>query len=250
MRTKKKQGIGFKTVLLLVIICALFALSIAALPTGPTFSGVASSTSNNPNSTLRGSDQGGYIYTLTLDTLQQNYGWKAYVGNLTGKLTLDDSSNYTIFDWSLTDSEAEVYISRDGAVDWTTVNCSNSSGNRNNITAEDSALGKTSTSIDSINQTFSASIHKSFVVAGRTMTQSSCPSIATYVNDTAQSSGVNNLFQEVLLSDSNGNVVYATIAETDDYGYRNGTTYDFQAIIADQDGAPTTSYYFYVELGS
>lgn len=248
--TKKnytKARIADSLTLIFVIAISIICVTlVTAIPSGPTVSYVSNSTSATAGiGTLRGLDDGGHITTVTLDVMQQNFGWKAYVGNVTGKLTLDDANNNTIYDWTLSTIKAEVYISKNQSVGWSNIGCAA----RSVLEAEDIAFGKAA-SDDNINNTFNETTHKSFIVAGTNITASSCPSIATYVNDTAQTVSVNAKFQEVLLNDSAGNLVYATIAETGgSLGYDN-QTYDFQAIIPDNESAAViTPYYFYVELG-
>src|SRR5690606_17372311 len=63
-------------------------------------------------------DDGGSITTLVVDALQQTTRWKAYIGNITGTLTLDDSTGNTIFQWALdeTDVTGEIYSSTSNSV--------------------------------------------------------------------------------------------------------------------------------------
>ncbi|PLW79797.1 hypothetical protein C0585_05960 [Candidatus Woesearchaeota archaeon] len=243
-----KQNNKIKTrnvnALIIALIIVYFTILANGEPAGPTISYVSNSTSANAgNGTLQSGDEGGYITTITLDVLQQNFGWKAYVGNVTGKLTLDDADNYTIYDWSIANLNAEVYISRNQTIDWTNIGCAA----RSIIEAQDTDLGKDpSADDDSINLTFDGAVHDDLIIGGNPAL-TTCPTISTFVNDTAQSA----LFQEMLLNDSQQRLVYATIAEDDADGYRNGTTFDFQAIVPDTlSTATTTNYYFFVEIGN
>lgn len=248
---KKTIKIITFTFLPILLIISLLSVSTIAEPVGPTITHLSNETSVNVGiGTGRANDLGGYITTMNLFAAQQDFGWKAYVGNITGKLVLEDSQNFSIYDWSLSNPNAEVYISRNQTVAWSTVNCSN----RSVILNEDTALTKASTATDSINKTFNETTHRSFIVAGRTIVNSTCPAIATYVNtnETKQNNGENNLFQEILLADNNGfgnTLVYTAIAEIDGSGFDNNS-YDFQAIVPDDETAGVTNtYYFYVELG-
>lgn len=245
MKTNKQ-----KIIIPITLITSLILLSLSAfaIPVGPTITMSANETSSNVGvGTLR-ADQGGNLITLLLNVSQQNFGWKAYVGNITGKLVLEDAANYSIYDWALATPNAEVYISRNGTVDWTSVNCSN----QTIMETEDTALSKVSSNPDSINRTFNVTgKHKQFVVAGRTIANSTCPSIATFTNgtETHQTNGEANKFQEILLKDVANNNIYSTIAENDYNGFDNNT-YDFQAIVPDDETSGlNTAYYFYVELG-
>lgn len=240
-KTLRKIGL----ILSLILIVSVLAVQVFSLPAKPTISYVSNSTIVGAGTgTARTGDDGGYITTINLNASQQNYAWKAYVGNVSGALALLDSANYAIYEWLVPTVDQEVYISRNDTVDWATVNCSNNSV----ILAEDTALGLTSSNVKSINRTFNGSTHKAFTVSGISIAQNDCPAIATYVNGTAQTNGVNNMFQEVLLADGNSNLVYAALMNSAAQGYNN-QNYDFQAIVADDEGTGVkTTYYFYVEL--
>ncbi|MBR9690294.1 hypothetical protein GOV08_01280, partial [Candidatus Woesearchaeota archaeon] len=97
------------------------------------------------------------------------------------------------------------------------------------------------------NKTFNETIHKSFVLSGDTYFNSTCYSIATYINDSAQNFTENSSFQEILMSDNNSNLVYLTILEQNQGGFDNNN-YDFQAIVAESEVSGPTTYYFYLEL--
>ena len=231
--------------IMIMIITSLFAMYSLAVPVGPSLSYVKNETSALSGiGTARSGDKGGYITTLRLNVSQQNYAWKAYVGNISGNLVLENANNYSIYEWPAPTGNQEVYISRNGTVNWNNINCSN----RTIIQAEDTHLKLNSSNSNSINKTFNGSIHKSFVVAGTTIVNSTCPAIATYVNDAAQTNNEAAKFQEVLLADSTSNLVYAALVDKATTGYDN-TTYDFQVIVGEDESLATpTTYYFYVEL--
>lgn len=187
---------------------------------------------------------GGSFTTLILNVTSQTSKWKAYVGNVTGKLTLDNSNNKTIYDWALTNVQGEVYVSRNNSVNFTSLACANGG----NISAEETFLNINSTSDDSINKTFLQKVHKSFVIGGTgTIQNSSCYAIATYVDDASQAAAENATFQEILLSDGL-NLVFVTLLENDQLGFDIGL-YDFQIIVPDDPTETSTTYYFYAELG-
>ena len=108
-----------------VIIMSFLMKMATALPTGPTSTFIANETKGPSGATLINTS-GGSITTVILNTSAQNLKWKAFVGNVTGTLTLDDTSNNTIFDWSLTDVIGEIYSTRySGSINWSGINCSN-----------------------------------------------------------------------------------------------------------------------------
>ncbi len=238
-------GALFASLLFLTILSGIYA----AMPTAPTITHISNETSSSMGvGTVRSGDEGGYITTLTLYASQQDTRWKAYVGNISGKFLLEDANGFSIYEWDMgLAAVGEVFISRNQTVNWATVNCSN----RTTIESEDTFLSVPSTDGDSINATFNETSHKTFIVADRTMQNSTCPAISTFVgaNETKQQNGENNVFQEILLQDNIGNLVYTTIMQ-DNYAGFDNNTYDFQAIVADDENTGVmTTYYFYVELG-
>lgn len=242
--TMKKAGM----IISMVMLISLYAFTVFSLPAAPTLQYQNNSTSTNSGiGILRSGDDGGYITTINLNVLQQNLKWKAYVGNVSGRFVLEDADGYSIYEWDMgLSTQGKVFIARNQTVDWTTISCSN----RSNIYNEESSLNILTADSDSINSTFGASVHQQFKVGPNIIVNSTCPSIATYINSTNQTLTESSDFQEVILSDGNGNIVYTTVLEQDQMGYRNDTTYDFQAIVADDETALTiTNYYFYVELG-
>lgn len=187
---------------------------------------------------------GGTFTTLLLNTTTQTMRWKAYAGNISGKLTLDDGGNYTIYDWTLAMISGEVFASRSNSIAWSDINCSN----RTNIYSEENSMNISESNDDSINKTFKNTIHKGFVVGDQLIRNSTCPAIATYINDTSQAPLENSTFQEIMLHDGT-NAVFATLLEPNITGFNN-QKYNFQMILPEKGipSAPTT-YYFFAELG-
>ena len=254
---KKVNRWKLELILIFVVLIATLLINIvfAAIPTGPSLVYVKNETSaasgiptleNNANS------KGGQIITLVLTARQQNPHYKAYVGNVTGAYVLEDASNYSIYEWSISTIAGEVYTTRaSSTINWNNIVCANSSHVAQEMTVM--RHNSTNTPDDPMNKTFDddANDHWGFWVGGSDITPNSCNySINTWVNDTAQSS--TNLFDEVVLYDGGGDIIYATKIENDLRGYRNdSTTYDFQMLVAENasDGGPyQTNYYFYVEL--
>lgn len=247
MRNRQNNLNGRMSIIVFILVLSILfitKLSLAALPTNPEIIYNSSSTAA-PKPSLYLNTTGGSFTNLMFNATSQNYKWKAYVGNVTGKLTLDDSTNYTIYDWSFSSITGKVYASRNASVDWNSISCANTS----TLTKEDSELNISSTSIDSINSTFNMSTHKSFYAANTQIQNSTCPAIATYVNDTTQTINESAKFQEILLRDTGNNLIYTSIIDSNTIGYDNNR-YDFQMIVAnDESIAAPTPYYFFVELG-
>jgi hypothetical protein len=187
---------------------------------------------------------GGSFTTMILSAETQNLRWKAYVGNVTGVLTLDDSGNYSIFQWGLTSMTGEVYASRNNSITWTSIACASETM----INTEQTMMNHSSTGLDNINNTFSYKIHRGFYVGSAQILQSTCKSAFTWANDTAQIASVNAPFQEMLLSDG-ASLIYATFIDDNTQGF-NYNKYDFQMIVAERGVGtyPNTRYYFYMEL--
>jgi hypothetical protein len=188
---------------------------------------------------------GGSFTTLVLNGTFQNPRWKAFVGNITGTLTLDDALNQTIYDWDLTVVTGEVYASRSSSINWNNIACADNA----TLNAEEAAISFNSSKIDSINNTFNTTTHAGFLVAGVNIPNSNCRAIATYIDDQRQTVDENADFQQILLDDDS-ELVYATILEVDEIGYDGNSRFDFQMILPDEETAGVdTTYYFYAEIG-
>jgi hypothetical protein len=239
---KREREIDKRLVLTLLATITLFlATFVIATPTGP--SGITH-LSNETKGTTNGrivNISGGYISNFNITATVQNPNWKAFVGEIDGKFTLDDAGGSTIYDWSLTTVGGEVYATRaSGAISWGTISCADAG----EITTEETALNHTGE--DNISSTFTASSNvQTFVVAGQTIGAGSCSATNTYVNNASQGTE----FEEVILHDTS-NIIYTTILEEDETGY-DGTDYDFQMLVPEvalDTWASSTAYYLYVEL--
>jgi len=234
-----------RILIVLALCCILLSPAFAAeQPVGPNRI-VNKSTETAPvRSAYLLNTSGGTFTTLLINITAQTYRWKAYAGNVTGKLTLDDNLNYTIYDWNIASVAGEVYATRKSSiVQWSSIRCANKS----TIRTEEIRLNISSANDDGINRTFMSSSlsHDEFYVATTRFAAGTCKSIATYVNSTSQAAK----FQEVALYDSSY-IVYAGLLENKQRGFDNNY-YDFQLILPESgleaQQAPT-AYYFYVEL--
>lgn len=232
-------------IVVFILASSLFSFVLGA-PAGPSLTYVLNSTAATVTAN-RSIDAKGTITVLNMTLTQQDYKWKAYVGNVTGSLALDDANAKSIYDWSLAAVTGEVYVTRASSVSWSQISCVNQSV----INAEDAALGISSASIDSINSTFNYTAHKSFLVGTLNITNSSCRSTATYINDARQTVDESAFFQEVLLKDNaSSSLIYTTLIDNDHAAYDGSSVYDFQLIVAENESSSVPkNYYFYVELG-
>ncbi|MFH1174194.1 MAG: hypothetical protein V1725_03620 [archaeon] len=228
---------------MLIVLAIILLPSIIAEPSGTSISDASTSQRVNDTAANR-TDTGGTITTMVISSIQQNTNWKAYVGNISGSLTLDDAQNKTIYDWSIVSLAGELYVSRVDSVTWSSLNCSLDA----NVTSEESLLGFASSDSDNINRTFNETTHRSFLTGTRNI--SGCKSKALYVNDSAQAVAMPSAtFQEIVGFDGT-NTVFVSLLENDGQGYDNETTFDFQIIVPQNKSTGTaTPYYFWVELG-
>lgn len=237
-------ALALATIAIAVLLIAQFAI---AVPSGASVTFVSQSQAGSGSAGNR-SDAGGTITTIILNATSQNGFWKAYVGNVTGALTLDDANGFTIYDWSLNNVtiSGEVYTTRNSGVDFTAMECANGT----TITTEESFLGMTAGTPDSINGTFNYSVHSGFSVGSTSISNSTCQSTFTYVNDVAQASSETADFQEILLQDNQSILVYTTLIENDATGYDGTNTFDFQMLVGNHNNATAVTYYFYTEIST
>lgn len=240
---KKQQATKTEKIIVFTILffSILFLSSLTvATPTGPSTINI---TANETKALTTGQEiniSGGIISKVNITASVQNPHWKAFVGWIDGKFTLDDSSGFTIYDWTLSSVGGEVYATRQsGTIEWGTISCADAA----EIITEDTALDHAGQ--DNITSTFTpASNGETFVVAGTTIAQNTCSSTHTYVG------GVQTVeFEEVILHDET-DIIFATILEEDVTGY-DGVDYDFQMLVpenANETWTSSTAYYLYVEL--
>ena len=231
----------FKVVLVLLSFVGFFCFVSAADPVGPDFLNITE------NDTWSGSSvgemvniSGGHVATLNVSATIQNSRWKAFIGWIDGKFTLDDSSGSTIYDWSISSIDGQVYATRNSSsIAWGNIACASAA----NITAEDVAMDHSGE--DNISSTFSDTNTGTYVVAGTSIGVGDCSSTNSYVNNISQSGS----FEEFILYDS-ASVVFGTAIEDAVAGY-DGAGYDFQMIVPENGNesfSGSTAYYLYVEL--
>jgi hypothetical protein len=242
-----KPSILAVTLLLCLVGIGMMARFGMSLPTGADI--ITAETSGVPNATPDNrSDARGTITTIVLDATQQDQNWKAYVGNVTGRLSLDDAAGNTIYDWALStvNKSGKVYISRALSPSFTNVSCADEA----NVSAEQTFHNMTSTQTDNINKTFNYTSHDAFYVGTQSFNANTCKSTATYRNDsrTYNLMDGSQKFQEVVLQDNTDNVIFMTIFAGNNSGYDN-RQYDFQMIVPESAIKSTpTAYYFFTEL--
>lgn len=228
--------------LILAVVHSLAALGQATVPTGPQI--IYNFTENaSITPAARLVTAGGTITTMNLNGTFQNPHWKGFVGNVTGRLALRDSSNYSLYEWALTTISGEVYVSRSASASWANISCANLT----HVRTEEANMSHNASAVDSISNTFALpGVHSAFSTANASFAANQCNyTTNTYVNGTSQTTD----FYEVLLWDGS-NMVYTSLLENRTAGFDLGT-YDFQIIVAENGSTQvgtSTPYYFYVEL--
>jgi hypothetical protein len=258
MKTSKISEKGqLRSLTWLVLIVALLVLLISftiALPTAPTVTYITNSTmasgagrlvNGTGNDTAFPHKAGGTIYTVNLNGNTQNNRWKAYVGNVTGKLVLDDSDGYTIYDWTVTSAiRGRVYATRTSAsISWGVINCSNSG----NISLEEAAMDHVNNPSDNISATFDLRDNKGFFIGSVPIYENTCYTTNLFFDSVAPG---NDAWEEVVLYDG-ANIVYGVAVDDNNNSYHTGLKADFQILLPEKGTTgwqSSTAYYFYVEL--
>jgi hypothetical protein len=230
------------TIAAIALFVVLSCSSVFADPTGSTVSGNTTVSAPTPAPAMMNNSRS-TITTMVLNSIQQSSYWKAYVGNISGSLSLQNDLNYTIYSWDLTTTTGQVYASRYNNVTWSGMTCASTA----TVGGEETFHNMTNTA-DNITRTFNWTVHKQFLVGPSTIGQNSCNSTVTWINGTRQAPTTGIPYQEVLIQDANSYLIYLTGINDNQQGYDN-QSYDFQMIVAESDRKATpTPYYFYVEL--
>jgi len=239
LNIKKSGGYLILVAILVLLLSVSFVISV---PSAPIVTYVTNTTYTS-GLVNRSIDAKGTITTVTLSSTQQDYKWKAYVGNVSGTLALANVGGQAIYDWSSGTATGEVYVSRFSNVNWNNIACADNAAVNNEQNGLSMSAGK-----DNINATFNYTTHSPFLAG--TIPINGCKSTATYVNGVVQPTFTSAYFQEILLRDTGtGNLVYASLINASSTGYNN-QKYDFQIIVGENESAPTPStYFFWVELG-
>src|SRR3989338_4408240 len=101
------QRIGLGVSLAFLFVLLISSIVVFAAPEGATVTTISNSTKGTTAGTMinatgnNTANAGGMIFKIRLTATQQNTRWKAYVGNITGSLTLDDASGNSIYQWAL-----------------------------------------------------------------------------------------------------------------------------------------------------
>jgi hypothetical protein len=240
-----------------LVLVGLTTIVFAAAPTGSnSLAKITSSRRTNFNDTTKSVQaQAGNVTELQVNITMQTNHWQGYYGNISGRITLDDASNFSMYQWSNIDGlGGNIYATQASPVTWTSVICANISANMNksgcggvaqtagdclNITEMYTKYGMNSNDGDGVDKTFTGTNN----IVIDTITLSSCPATKLYENDTSQSVHWN---ETLLVANNTEDLIFAVNTEDDIWGFNN-RTWDFQMLVGENEGAGMT-YYFYVEL--
>jgi hypothetical protein len=258
------------------LICWIFILGVvifsslnidAAKPFGANVSFVNSSTAT-PDSPIGLNAVAGNVTEVNVFGFTTTQSWQGYYGNVSGTITLSDSFDKTLYNWSLANPQGEIYASMNNSVIWTNVQCLNFTAtgtyqnediNRGstskygiNLTQLESMFNIEVDDVDGVNETFSLnttnSAHDRFYTNSLEFSTGECPSTFLFDNT---GTGVDNKFEEILLYDPNTrSVIFTSLLEDNVFGFDN-RTHDFQMLVLENGHSgdiDTTPYYFYVEL--
>ena len=251
------------TTLGIFILLTSFVFAVSSQPQGPTGFRTAGSSryQNNSNAVVIQADAGN-VTALIINNTRNTEAWQGYYGNITGKVTLSDANNQTLYDWSLPNPTGEVYASNGSGVTWSKVYCMNVSYLRGvnnsgsvvysvNSTQIELLYGINVTDVDGLNETFNDTYTSvlGFKTGATSFTTSNGCSLTHPYTSTIYS----NAWEELLLSD-NESIIFTSLIRKGADGFQSGTTdiYDFQMLVLENghvgQESTLTNYYFYVEL--
>ena len=231
----------FLIVLLISVIN--FGFVLAVIPSGGTITSISNSTA--PLDVAQGvAAIAGNVTEINIVGFSTTQSWQGYFGNVSGTLQLADGSDNVMYNWSLASPEGEIYASVNNSVNWVGTQCYNNTTFTSNLELEYNIL---SNDVDGIDETFNMQDHDAFYVNNILINTNTCMSTRVY-GDTG--AGVNEEFEEVLLTGGSNEVIFASLLEEDILGF-DDRSHDFEMLVL-EDGhgtdTATRPYYFYVEL--
>lgn len=241
-----------KEILLLAALASLISLvMVTAEPTGPDTLDIGANARMTDMYTKNAEALAGNVTELTFTGRSVTKYWQGYYGNISGNIVLSDANNNSLYRWVDLEPVGEVYASRWQDINWSNVRCM-SPEEVNNEDIYFLGLNQ-SGDRDAVNNTFIRSTYRSFYTGFLNFTTGSCKS--TSVNNT----GSADIFNEVLQMDSTeaaNKTIFTAIIDQNIAGF-DGDVHDFQMIVTEPGAGnetyphgTTTTYYFWLELGS
>ena len=232
-----------------VLLTALLVLGgyVVAVPEGATV-GTVSNTTATAATAGNISIYGGYIYNASLSGQSQTELWAAVYGNVSGNVTLRDSSGAKVYNWPVSIAQGQMYATRSNTVPaWATITTVNSS-------CIDPVFGYNADWTDSGFKTFT-STSTAITVGSVSVAAAANSSVFTYNNTGAP------FWETISLTDktpdytnatcnlTTTNFVFAGILNNNQPAY-DGSTADYQILVPESErgSSAATLYYFYLEL--
>lgn len=229
----KKMKTKMNAVLILLLAFALIATPVSALVEGATTVTEGTQSESGGDTALSDNAEGGYINSLDIAGSTQTSMWQGYYGNVTGTLTLEDSSGNSMITWIYDDKGGEVFATTNQSADFTSIAAQTATGADALLSYMDNA-----TMSDSVADTFE-STYGSNIEIGRTTIGSSSAAVVT----------LNTNFTEVILKDGADSLIWTAIINPNKNGF-DGVAHDFQMIVPEDNAGTSvvTAYYFFLEL--
>ena len=232
-----------KAVLLMIVIGMLYIgiTSVFGVQGATGIDVGASSQMNltNWSSSATTAAEAGNVTQINLSGQSITTHWAGFFGDVSGNLTLGDSSGNVFYDWTgIGTPEGEVFASTDNSLNWSGIGCASAA----EISTLDTALGIDGTDADSVNATYDSNSHPSLTI-GAVSGISGCNSTNAYIDSGQDATS----FYQILLTDTEGDEVYTTVINDSTTGF-DGVSHDFQLLVGESDAGGTTAMYFYIEL--
>ncbi len=236
---------NYKKMLVFMLGIMLYTVSAFAAPVGLNNSVTQIGTGrwDDANTAYTHEAIAGNITELVIQSNKTTETWQGYYGNVTGRILLGTAAGDALYDWTVANPSGQIYASREASLTWANVRCANTT----EIAAEETALG-VATGSDGVDETFQAPDHDAFTVTtGVDILADTCNSTNLYNSSGVAQAG---LFEEVLLSNAAGGIIYTSILDNSATGF-DSRTHDFQMIVGENGHAgdvATTTYYFWAQI--
>lgn len=208
----------------------------------------------------------GNVTELSISGFSTTQSWQGYFGNVTGTITLSDSGDNSMYNWSLASPQGEIYASTNNSLAWDYIQCFNfdadgtyaddtlniggTSQHGTNLSILEEMFGIAADDVDGVNETFTllGTGHNTFYTNNIEFSEGECRSTQIFSNS---GTGEDNKFEEVLLYEpTTRSIVFTSLLNEDILGF-DDRTHDFEMLVLENGHATdtlTTTYYFWVEL--
>lgn len=233
--------------LLFVLINANIALSE---PEAPTIISSESSRRNYTEVTTIDATAGN-VTALSIHGTTSTRTWQGFYGNITGALTLSNSANAVMYNWSLVVPKGQMYATTNSSINWAqnNIECYDYTNNDAvyfSIAELESSFSIPTDAADSIQNTFNQIDHETIYVASNTILENTCPSTKLYQNEAPGQ----DFSQLLLYAQDSSSVLFTSVIPGNTIGF-DGSLMDFQLIVPSdgrEGNTQPTTYYLYVEL--